>query len=67
MRYLHEVYSDLMGEMLKLDRKRDALLTKAVGVLKKSMEYPASVIYDYQIPSSKNLYIIYFFCFKKAN
>jgi len=31
---LHEVYSDLMGEMSKLDWKRDALLHKAIGVLK---------------------------------
>ena len=58
---LHEVYSDLMGEMSKLDWKRDALLHKAVGVLKRSVDFPASVMYDYQIPSSKNQYIIYFY------
>lgn len=51
---LHEVYSDLMGEMSKLDWKRDALLHKAVGVLKRITDFPASVMYDYQIPASKN-------------
>ena len=49
---LHEVYADLMGEMNKLDWKRDALLRKAVN---------ASVMYDYQIQTSKNQYIIYFY------
>ena len=58
---LHEDYADLMGEMNKLDWKRDALLNKAVGVLKRSMEFPASVTYDYQMQSSKNQYIIYFY------
>ena len=58
---LHEVYADLMGEMSKLDWKRDALLNKAVGVLRKSEEFPASVTYDYQMQSSKNQYIIYFY------
>ena len=58
---LHEVYADLMGEMNKLNWKRDALLNKAVGVLRKSEEFPASVMYDYQIQSSKNQYIIYFY------
>lgn len=58
---LHEVYADLMGEMSKLDWKRDALLRKAVNELRRSGEFPASVMYDYQIPSSKNQYIIYFY------
>ena len=59
---LHEVYADLMGEMGKLDWKRDALLNKAVNLLKRSEEFPASVMYDYQIQTSKNQYIIYFYC-----
>ena len=58
---LHEVYADLMGEMGKLDWKRDALLQKAVNVLRRSEEFPASVMYDYQIQTSKNQYIIYFY------
>ena len=58
---LHEVYSDLMGEMSKLDWKRDALLPKAVNALRRSEEYPASIMYDYQIQSSKNQYVIYFY------
>ena len=58
---LHEVYADLMGEMSKLNWKRDALLHKAVGVLKRSVEFPVSVTYDYQVQSSKNQYIIYFY------
>ena len=58
---LHEVYADLMGEMNKLDWKRDALLCKAVNVLKRSEKFPASVMYDYQIQTSKNQYIIYFY------
>ena len=58
---LHQVYADLMGEMGKLDWKRDALLEKAVNVLKRSEEFPASVMYDYQIQTSKNQYIIYFY------
>ena len=58
---LHEVYSDLMGEMSKLDWKRDALLRKAVNVLRRSEEFPVSVMYDYQIQTSKNQYIIYFY------
>nr|MCR5239966.1 hypothetical protein [Prevotella sp.] len=58
---LHEVYADLMGEMGKLDWKRDALLNKAVNLLKRSEEFPASVMYDYQIQTSKNQYIIYFY------
>ena len=58
---LHEVYADLMGEMSKLDWKRDALLRKAVNVLKRSEQFPASVMYDYQIQTSKNQYIIYFY------
>ena len=57
---LHEVYADLMGEINKLDWKRDALLNKAVGVLRRSVEFPASIMYDYQMQSSKNQYIIYF-------
>lgn len=58
---LHEVYADLMGEMNKLDWKRDALLNKAVGVLRRSVEFPASIMYDYKMQSSKNKYIIYFY------
>ena len=58
---LHEVYADLMGEMSKLNWKRDALLKKAVGVLKRSEEFPASVTYDYQMQASKNQYVIYFY------
>ena len=58
---LHEVYADLIGEMNKLHWKRDALLNKAVGVLKRSEEFPASIMYDYQMQSSKNQYIIYFY------
>lgn len=46
---LHEVYADLIGEMNKLNWKRDALLNKAVGVLKRSEEFPASIMYDYQM------------------
>ena len=58
---LHEVYNDLMDEMSKLDWKRDALLQKAVNILRRSEEFPASVMYDYQVQSSKNQYIIYFY------
>ena len=58
---LHEVYADLIGEMGKLDWKRDALLNKAVNILRRSEEFPASVMYDYQIQTSKNQYIIYFY------
>ena len=58
---LHQVYADLMGEMGKLDWKRDALLKKAVNVLRRSEEFPASVMYDYQVQTSKNQYIIYFY------
>ena len=58
---LHEVYADLMGEMGKLDWKRDALLKKAVNVLRRCEEFPASVMYDYQIQTSRNQYIIYFY------
>ena len=54
---LHEVYADLMGEMGKLDWKRDALLNKAVNILRRSEEFPASVMCDYQIQTSKNQYI----------
>ena len=59
---LHEVYADLTGEMDKLDWKRDALLKKAVNVLRRSEEFPASVMYDYQVQTSRNQYIIYFYC-----
>ena len=58
---LHEVYADLMAEMSKLNWKRDALLQKAVGVLRKSVDFPAYVTYDYQMQSSRNQYIIYFY------
>ena len=58
---LHEVYADLMGEMSKLDWKRDALLNKAVAQLRKCVEFPACVTYDYQIQTSRNQYIIYFY------
>ena len=58
---LHEVYADLMGEMGKLDWKRDALLKKAVNVLRRCEELHASVMYDYQIQTSRNQYIIYFY------
>lgn len=57
---LHEVYNDLMGEMSKLEWKRDALIRKALAAMKKSDEYPAYAMYDYQIQASKNQYIIYF-------
>ena len=53
---LHEVYADLMGEMGKLDWKRDALLNKAVNILRRSEEFPASVMYDYQIQFLHHLY-----------
>lgn len=58
---LHEVYADLTGETRKLDWKRDTLLNKAVGLLSRRDEFPASVTYDYKIPSSKNQYVIYFY------
>ena len=53
---LHEVYADLMGEMGKLDWKRDALLNKAVNILRRSEEFPASVMYDCQNQFLHHLY-----------
>lgn len=58
---LHEVYASLMDEMPKLTWKRDALSPKALNQIKKSTEFPATVMYDYRIPSSNNQYIIYFY------
>lgn len=58
---LHEVYANLMTEMPKLNWKRDALMAKAVNELKKRIDFPAFVIYDYKIPASNNQYIIYFY------
>ena len=54
---LHEVYADLMGEMGKLDWKRDALLNKAVNILRRSEEFSASVMYDYQNQFLHHLYV----------
>ena len=68
---LHEVYDTLMGEMQKLDWKRDALRSKAekemdrqMGFQHSAMAFAAAknyVMYDYKIPSSNNQYIIYFY------
>ena len=58
---LHEVYADLMGEMNKLDWKRDALFPKAAKEIRNNIDFPACVMYDYKIPSSNNQYIIYFY------
>lgn len=68
---LHEVYDTLMGEMQKLDWKRDALRFKAVKEMDRSMRFQRPdmllctaqnyVMYDYKIPSSNNQYIIYFY------
>lgn len=58
---LHEVYANLMKEMPKLDWKRDTLLPKAVKEIRKSVEFPAYVMYDYKSPSTNNQYIVYFY------
>ena len=68
---LHEVYDTLMGEMPKLDWKRDALRSKAVKEMNRQLSFQPSalplcpaknyVMYDYKIPSSNNQYIIYFY------
>ena len=68
---LHEVYDTLMGEMQKLDWKRDALRSKAEKEMDRQMGFQHSamafasaqnyVMYDYKIPSSNNQYIIYFY------
>ena len=58
---LHEVYAILMGEMPKLDWKRDAQFPKAIKEIKKATEFPASVMCDYKIPASNNQYIVYFY------
>ena len=58
---LHEVYANLKGEMGKLNWKRDALIQKSIGTLKRSTTFPAYVMHDYQVQASKNQYIIYFY------
>ena len=58
---LHEVYDTLMKETSKLDWKRNSLLPKAAKEIKKSIEFPTCVMYDYKIPTSNNQYIIYFY------
>ena len=58
---LHEFYAVLMGEMQKLDWKRNAMFPKAVKEIRRSVEFPACVMYDYRIPSSNNQYIIYYY------
>jgi len=58
---LHEVYDTLMGEMQKLDWKREALFPKAQKEMQKSMLLQNYVMYDYKIPVSNNQYIIYFY------
>lgn len=58
---LHEVYANLMREMPKLEWKRDALLRKSVNQMKRSVEFPSFVMYDYKSPSINNQYIIYFY------
>ena len=58
---LHEVYDTLMGEMQKLDWKREALRSKAIREMNKQMRFQNYVMYDYKIPSSNNQYIIYFY------
>ena len=58
---LHEVYANLMSEMPKLEWKRDALFSKSVNQMKRSIEFPATVMYDYKAPSTNNQYIIYYY------
>ncbi len=58
---LHEVYDTLMGEMQKLDWKRDTLFPKARKQMDGSMFFLNYVMYDYKIPVSNNQYIIYFY------
>ena len=58
---LHEVYDTLMGEMQKLDWKRDVLLSKAAREMDRQMSFQNYVMYDYKIPSSNNQYIIYYY------
>ncbi len=58
---LHEVYDTLMGEMQKLDWKRDALFPKAVREINRKMGFQHAVMYNYKIPSSNNQYVIYFY------
>ena len=68
---LHEVYDTLIGEMPKLDWKREALRSKAIKEMDRDMRFqpldsllcPAKnyVMYDYKIPTSNNQYIIYFY------
>lgn len=58
---LHEVYATLMGETQKLDWKRNTLFPNAAKEMRKCIDFPACVMYDYKIPSSNNQYIIYFY------
>ena len=58
---LHEVYDTLMGEMKKLDWKRDVLRSKAVKEMNRRMSFQNYAMYDYKVPSSNNQYIIYFY------
>jgi len=58
---LHEVYAHLMAEKRKLDWKRDSLFSKATKELQRQGMFPGWVMYEYNVPSSNNQYVIYYY------
>ena len=58
---LHEAYASLMADKKKLEWKRDALFLKAGKEINRAGTFPGWVMYEYQLPSSNNHYILYFY------
>ncbi len=58
---LHEVYAHLLADKRKLEWKRDSLFSKAAKELQRNGSYPGWVMYEYNVPSSNNQYVIYYY------
>ncbi len=56
-----EMYDGFAADSSKIEIKRQQLESKAVKKFKKAVKFPALELFEYTIPSSKNLYILYFY------
>ena len=56
-----EMYDHLAADKQKVDIKKEYLLPKAIKALRKATRFPAWELYEYRIPATDNLYVIYFY------
>ena len=61
-----EMVDHLASDREKLQIKKDILRPKAIRELKKEKKFPAWRCYEYTVPATRNLYVIFFYAASRA-